>query len=642
MPASGRSSRDGLDKYPSFSDPAGSFSKDVDSPGKRAENSTFAMFSLHITPLALIPVLFALQQGPAPLADALSLPTPMEHYQGFNVEVHAQTLLTDLMRTHPRVQVLLPSLLAGMSSGSGELPADFSALLTELPWQGWEEEILEQLIHRSRVLEMITPELAKWRPFVHDSLIYFLHQLGPEEVLERFLSQLRISADVDRGSRVLEFAAGTPILQKIGQILAHNPSIPEDLRLSLQQLENSILTTDAGTLVSFIRADLGEERIAAYRFQLESQILAEATVGAVIAGSLTLPGEQRARRIVCKVIKPEAERGLRQELQAFDSLGLYLQENSAFYELGDFPLGDLFNEIGEAFAREILVVEEQRNLARAADYYENNPRILVPEMYEISTPNVTIMDYVEGVKVTEAFPGDQKARVRVARRLSSALTYDVIFNRRDLSIFHGDPHAGNVYHVTAGDGDRYRLALLDWGLLGEFTLQERKQLVQLLFGIQLGHREKLKRNIGVLIEGGLPDSVPEREEIFQIIEDAQNSLSSQGSFVVLEAMAAELAKQGYEVPFNLALFVKSQLTISGILHELDPQLKQDQLVMQKLNGQVMKEFPKRFLYTLSVVGWNSRDFDSLLANGDIMGYQVRKVGRTFGKIFRLPLKAFNP
>ena len=44
------------------------------------------------------------------------------------------------------------------------------------------------------------------------------------------------------------------------------------------------------------------------------------TVGAVIAGSLTLPGEQRARRIVCKVIKPEAERGLRQELQAFDSL----------------------------------------------------------------------------------------------------------------------------------------------------------------------------------------------------------------------------------------------------------------------------------------------------------------------------------
>ena len=266
----------------------------------------------------------------------------------------------------------------------------------------------------------------------------------------------------------------------------------------------------------------------------------------------------------------------------------------------------------------------------------------MPELYEISTPNVTVMDFVEGVKVSDAFPGDQKARAMVARRLSNALTYDVIFNRRDVAIFHGDPHAGNVYHVTTGTGDRYRLALLDWGLLGEFTLQERKQLLQILFGIQSGQRKKLQRNIGVLIEGGLLDSEPERERIDQAIEDVRNSLSGQGSFVLLEAISTELAKQGYEIPFNVALFVKSQLTISGILHELDPELKQDQLVMQQLRGQVMKEFPKRFLYALSVVKWSSRDFDSLLSTGDVMGYQARKVGRSFSKIFKFPLKAFNP
>ncbi len=183
-----------------------------------------------------------------------------------------------------------------------------------------------------------------------------------------------------------------------------------------------------------IRADLGEDRIATYQLELASQILAEASVGAVIAGSLTLPGEPGPRPIVCKVIKPEAEKALRQELQAFDSLGAYLQENSAFYELGDFPLADLFDEIRDALAKEILVVEEQRNLSRAADYYGNNPRILVPELYEISTPNVTVMDFVEGVKVSEAFPGDQEARATVARRLSNTLTYDVIFNRRDPSV----------------------------------------------------------------------------------------------------------------------------------------------------------------------------------------------------------------
>ncbi len=184
------------------------------------------MLSLQVTPFSLIPLLFALQQGPAPVADTLSLPTPMEHYEGFDAQAHAQTLLSDLMRTHPKVQAVLPTLLAGMTSGEAELPPDFSALLSELPWERWEQDILEQLIHNSRVLEMITSELAKWRPFVHDALIYFLHQLGREEVLKRFLSQLQISGDVNRGGRVLEFAAGTPILQKIGQIV----SIPRQSR----------------------------------------------------------------------------------------------------------------------------------------------------------------------------------------------------------------------------------------------------------------------------------------------------------------------------------------------------------------------------------------------------------------------------
>ena len=63
--------------------------------------------------------------------------------------------------------------------------------------------------------------------------------------------------------------------------------------------------------------------------------------------------------------------------------------------------------------------------------------------------------------------------------------------------------------------------------------------MQLLSGFQLDHREKLKRNIGVLIKGGLPDSEPEREQMNQIIDDVLNSLSERGSFVLLEAIAAE-------------------------------------------------------------------------------------------------------
>ena len=101
------------------------------------------MLFLQATPFSLIPFLFALQQGPAPVADALNLPTPREHYEEFNVEAHAQALLRNLMRTHPEVQAILPTLLAQMNSGSLELPADFSTLLSKYPRRDWEQEILE-------------------------------------------------------------------------------------------------------------------------------------------------------------------------------------------------------------------------------------------------------------------------------------------------------------------------------------------------------------------------------------------------------------------------------------------------------------------------------------------------------------------
>ncbi len=422
----------------------------------------FVIVLYHIrTAQALLVTVLVLAFGPVSLSQeaALSLPTPREHYQAFDVDAHARRLTGEVLAANPQLRPLLPGLpglLAQAGNSSGSSVPGLTSLLTQLSWTHWEQDILEQLIHRSRVLEIMGPELQHWRPFVHDSLILFFHELGPDEVLERFVGQRQMSADAGRGDRVLTFATGAPVLQKIAQIIARNPLIPEDFRLSLQQFENSIVSTDAGTLVRFIETDLGEDTIRDYQLQLESKVLAEASVGAIVAGNLKLPGEQDTRRIVCKVIKPAAEKAMREELRAFEALGEYLETNGEFYELGNFPLSDLFNEIRNALGKEILVVEEQRNLARAAEYYAENPLIVVPAIYELSTPNVTVMDFIKGVKITASFPGDPEARSVMAHRLSNALTYDVIFNRRDQAIFHGDPHAGNVYHFTGGNGDRYR------------------------------------------------------------------------------------------------------------------------------------------------------------------------------------------
>lgn len=74
--------------------------------------------------------------------------------------------------------------------------------------------------------------------------------------------------------------------------------------------------------------------------------------------------------------------------------------------------------------------------------------------------------------------------------------------------------------------------------------------------------------------------------------------------------------QGYATRFTLNIFIKSQITIAGELFELDSTLKQDDLLEKQITGLVKKEMPKRLLCV--VFCWNSRGYQSLFSNGDVM------------------------
>ncbi len=116
-----------------------------------------------------------------------------------------------------------------------------------------------------------------------------------------------------------------------------------------------------------------------------------------------------------------------------------------------------------ALSSEIRISDEQTNLASAEAYYADNPRIHVPRLHPLSTENVTAMEFVVGDKITDAHLGRPDARREMARRLSDVLTIDVIFASEEEAIFHGDPHAGNVFHISEDATDPYQIALLDWG-----------------------------------------------------------------------------------------------------------------------------------------------------------------------------------
>ena len=573
----------------------------------------------------------ALAAQPSPIASSdLELPTPESHYESYDVEADGRQLLLELMAAAP--DATRTQALALFQAGDGRPPlsvARVQELLDSFDWHRYRPRITRLLLHGSRVLDVVPEEAAVWMPLIHDSLLFFLDHMSDERLLERLVAEANLPRDAPRGERVLAFISETPSMQKLAQILARNPVLAPDVRTALTRVENSLTTMRTEEVLEIIRRELDPSVVERYHLGFDDRLLAEASVGAVVAASYRDPETGREERAACKVLKPRAVAALGEDLTIIDAALVFLEEHADFYGLGAAPLVDIFKEIREALSREIQVTDERANLVRAALYYEDDPKILIPKVLDFSTTHATCMEFIKGGKITEAFPGDEKKRAKLARRLSDALTFDVLFSDEDVALFHGDPHAGNVFHVEDGGPDPYRIALLDWGLAAEFTREEREKMIQLTLGLYLSHAKRLANNADVLVDW-TPETEEDRLEMRATVEQVlDEGAGGGGMFAQLDELITALAREGHTIRYETAIFVKSQLTIAGMLKELDPDFAQDDYVMGRIQGQVFKEVPTRLLRTVWFPAWNSHSYRSMMSNEDVKDVQFQRIGRGF-------------
>ena len=105
---------------------------------------------------------------------------------------------------------------------------------------------------------------------------------------------------------------------------------------------------------------------------------------------------------------------------------VFLEDHRATYDIGSIALIEMFSQVLESLEQEIQVLDEQANLRWAGEYFASDPRVIVPALYDLSTTEVTVMERVEGFRVTDAYLGDPVARTRLARRLLDITVFDVL------------------------------------------------------------------------------------------------------------------------------------------------------------------------------------------------------------------------
>ncbi len=450
--------------------------------------------------------------------------------------------------------------------------------------------------------ETVVPEVyAAWRPLVRDAMLFMIAHLSAARLAPKLVEQIDLPPDTPPEARLLRLIAKVPGLQKIGQVLAHNRHLDGSLRDALSELENGIRDVSAEEMGALVRKQLGR-RLEAHAVEIEPGMLAEASVSAVLRFTWLNPASGERERGVFKVLKPFVAACFAEDLELLQQLAHFLAEKHPEYGRA---LPETIMEVRRLLEHEVDFVREQATLVEAARIYKGMRGVRVPRFIApLSTAGITALSEEQGVKVTAALENASASqRRRAAEQLIEALIAVPLFARGARSVFHADPHAGNLlYDERTGE-----LVLLDWALTEGLTRDQRRHVA--ILALMLGLRDPVgvSNEIEALALGGRLNQAQRglvRDHVHQFVDGLpfKRLPSSMDAMRLLDRLALE----GVRFPPGLMMLRKVLFTLDGILHDIAaPNLRMDFILARHM----LLRSP------LSLIDWIGVEASALLYGG---------------------------
>jgi ubiquinone biosynthesis protein len=267
-----------------------------------------------------------------------------------------------------------------------------------------------------------------------------------------------------------------PTFIKFGQILSTRPDlIPQRYVARLQALQDHVTAVAYDDIRRQVEVALGAAPDVVFA-AFEKEPIASASI-AQVHGAVLKDGTD----VVVKVQRP----GLRPVIEADLSLLRFFAEQvkDVFPEVDAFDLQGMVREFEISLMRELDFDVERQSLERFEKNFRDKKHVHIPRVFAAqSTSTVLTMERIRGKKLTAIV--DAAERKQVADLYLDA-AYQMLFKD---GFFHGDLHPGNVFLEDDG-----RLGLIDFGMVGRLSRQNRERLVDVLFSLMSEDLEGVAR-----------------------------------------------------------------------------------------------------------------------------------------------------
>lgn len=405
--------------------------------------------------------------------------------------------------------------------------------------------------------------------FMRHGLGDAVHRLGWADALARAGQALHHehAADLARLSTPEQLRSALeelgPTFVKLGQILAGRADLfGPDWIAQFEKLHSRAPAADLAALRAQITEDLGAppEQVFA---QWSDTPLAAASIAQVHAATLADGSE-----VVVKVRRPGIAADVEADLRLLARLAAAAERQ--WPDLKPYRPVALAQQLGRSLRRELDLATECRNAERIAAAFATHAEIVIPKVYwDYTHERINVQQRIRGVPAEDQAAIDAAGiqRREVARRGARAVLKMVIED----GFFHADPHAGNLFFLPGE-----RIAFIDFGMVGRVTPERREQLLSLMLGLVQRDAEAVAdvlldwaRAHGdgeqALDEDGLRSDIDAFVDQYHGVPLARLSIGG-----MLADVTAILRSHQLALPADLALLIKTFITLEGLGRSLDP------------------------------------------------------------------------